>query len=173
MVFGYYHCLSRAQKAVYRRSDAVERIALPQPGRYADLVLNLEQALDGEQRRRVEQAVTALLDALVAGLSVPPLRCRVLSARPADDWGELHGLYEPEEEGTRARLTVWMRTARHKRVVAFRSFLRTILHEFCHHLDYELLQLSDSLHTEGFFKRESSLFHQLVRGEEPGERRER
>jgi hypothetical protein len=50
-------------------------------------------------------------------------------------------------------------------VVAFRSFLRTILHEFGHHLDYELLGLADSFHTEGFFKRESSLFHQLVRSE--------
>jgi hypothetical protein len=31
-----------------------------------------------------------------------------------------------------------------------------------HHVDYELLRLEDSFHTEGFFKRESSLFRQLV-----------
>jgi hypothetical protein len=55
-----------------------------------------------------------------------------------------------------------MRTARHRRVVAFRTFLRTLLHEIGHHVDYELLHLADSLHTEGFFKRESSLFRQLV-----------
>jgi hypothetical protein len=55
-----------------------------------------------------------------------------------------------------------MRTVKHRRVVAFRSFLRTLLHELCHHLDYELYKLSDSFHTEGFYKRESSLFHQLV-----------
>jgi hypothetical protein len=55
-----------------------------------------------------------------------------------------------------------MRTARYKKVVAFRSFLRTILHELCHHLDYEFLELADSFHTEGFFKRESSLFKQLI-----------
>ena len=46
----------------------------------------------------------------------------------------------------------------------FRTFLRTLLHELCHHLDYELLDLDDSFHTEGFFKRESSLFKQLVDG---------
>ena len=57
-----------------------------------------------------------------------------------------------------------MRTAYHKRVVAFRTFLRTLLHEVCHHLDYELLKLEDSFHTEGFFKRESSLFKQLLAG---------
>jgi hypothetical protein len=33
---------------------------------------------------------------------------------------------------------------------------------FVHHLDYTLLRLPDSFHTEGFFKRESSLFRQLV-----------
>jgi hypothetical protein len=55
-----------------------------------------------------------------------------------------------------------MRTARQRRVVAFRTFLRTLLHELGHHLDYEHLRLADSFHTEGFYKRESSLFHQLV-----------
>jgi hypothetical protein len=46
--------------------------------------------------------------------------------------------------------------------VAFKAFLRTLLHEVGHHLDYHYLKLADSFHTEGFFKRESSLFHQLV-----------
>jgi hypothetical protein len=55
-----------------------------------------------------------------------------------------------------------MRTLRYKRVVAFRTFLRTLLHEVCHHLDYTLLALADSFHTQGFFNRESSLFKQLV-----------
>jgi hypothetical protein len=55
-----------------------------------------------------------------------------------------------------------MRTAQHKKVVAFRTFLRTILHELCHHLYYEVLDLDDSFHTEGFFKRESSLFRPLI-----------
>ena len=43
-----------------------------------------------------------------------------------------------------------------------RAFLRTLLHEVGHHLDYELLKLRESFHTEGFFRRESSLFRQLV-----------
>jgi hypothetical protein len=55
-----------------------------------------------------------------------------------------------------------MRTAKHKRAVAFRSFLRTLLHELCHHLDYEFFHFPETMHTEGFYNRESSLFHQLV-----------
>ena len=39
-----------------------------------------------------------------------------------------------------------------------------LLHELCHHLDYELLDLEESFHTEGFYKRESNLFHQLMSG---------
>jgi hypothetical protein len=90
------------------------------------------------------------------------VRVKVLSRRPSTSASELHGLYEPGERRTLSVITVWMKTAQHKRVVAFRTFLRTLLHEICHHLDYELLKLDDSFHTEGFFKRESSLFKQLV-----------
>jgi hypothetical protein len=61
-----------------------------------------------------------------------------------------------------------MRTAQRRQVVAFRSFLRTLLHEISHHLDYELFKLSESYHTEGFYKRESSLFHQLMSGRKGG-----
>jgi hypothetical protein len=61
-----------------------------------------------------------------------------------------------------ARITLWMRTAKMKRPVAFKTFLRTLLHELGHHLDYEHFKLADSFHTEGFYKRESSLFYQLL-----------
>ncbi len=47
-------------------------------------------------------------------------------------------------------------------MVASKAFLRTLLHELAHHLDYEHFRFPDSFHTEGFYKRESSLFHQLV-----------
>ena len=55
-----------------------------------------------------------------------------------------------------------------RQVVKFRTFLRTLLHELCHHLDYELLDLADSFHTEGFYKRESSLLRQLLSEELQG-----
>ena len=55
-----------------------------------------------------------------------------------------------------------MRTAQRRQVVAFRTFLRTFVHEVCHHLDYELYELRESFHTQGFFQRESSLYRQLM-----------
>jgi hypothetical protein len=54
------------------------------------------------------------------------------------------------------------------RVVAFRTFLRTLVHELGHHLDYRYLKLGGSQHTEGFFRRESSLVRQIL-GEAPAE----
>jgi hypothetical protein len=53
--------------------------------------------------------------------------------------------------------------------VAFRSLTRTLIHEFCHHLDYEFFRLEETFHTEGFYKRESSLANALfVQAGEPG-----
>lgn len=162
MPYAYYARLSKADKAIYRESDAIETVDLRRAARLRPLVKRLERDLRLEDRSAIDADVRALCSGLVADVGTAPLTIRVLAARPSHDWGELHGLYEPAEGRRRARITVWMRTAQHRKVVAFRTFLRTVLHELCHHLDYEALGLADSFHTEGFFKRESSLFRQLV-----------
>jgi hypothetical protein len=160
--YGYYANLNARDKATYRRSDEVAQIALDDPEALAPLVRALEAALEAGRRPSILRAAQRLANGLLADLAVPLVKIKVLAARPSTTASELHGLYEPAERREPAVITVWTRTAYHKRVVAFRTFLRTLLHELCHHLDYELLELADSFHTEGFFKRESSLFNQLV-----------
>jgi hypothetical protein len=165
MPFAYYNRLTSDQQRIYRVSDSIESIALPPgvaPG--AD-VAAIRAALIADERPVVQRACQRIVDALTRGYRVPPVRMRVLAQRPAHDYGELHGLYEPEERGTPARISVWMRTARKRQVVAFRSFLRTVCHEVCHHLDYELYALEETFHTEGFYKRESSLANALLAAE--------
>jgi hypothetical protein len=162
MVFSYYNKLSAAQKRIYTRSDAIIAVPLPEACGLQPLIPLLTTALAREDREQVEDICRRLALGIAKQLSTPPLRIKVLAVRPSASWGELHGLYEPIEGRASAIITLWMRTAKHRRVVAFRSFLRTLLHELCHHLDYELYKLDDSFHTEGFYKRESSLFHQLV-----------
>ena len=44
------------------------------------------------------------------------------------------------ERGKRPKIQLWMRTAKQKRVVAFRTYLRTLLHEVGHHIDFALLR---------------------------------
>ena len=109
----------------------------------------------------MQRATERLIRGLTEALAVPPVKVEVLAARPHNRHGELHGLYTMER-GRTPTIQLWMRTAKHRRVVAFRTYLRTLLHEVGHHLDYTLLRLRDSYHTEGFYKRESALFKQLV-----------
>jgi len=161
--FAYFERLTRRQQAIYLRSDGVTAVPLRNAERLHPLVAELERALEGEERRTIESATQLLASAMGEMLRVPPVMVRVLAARPSRSWGELHGLYEtPKRRGEPPLITLWMRTARQKRVVAFRTFLRTLLHEVGHHLDYTLLRLADSFHTQGFYQRESHLFHQLV-----------
>lgn len=162
MVFSYYANLSRKHKAIYRKSDALDTIALPEARLYREPILLIKKHLQEENREQLEQAASMLLNGMASGLGAPALQIQVLNDRPSNNQEELHGLYEPLEEGRHARISVWMRTAKQKRIVAFRSFLRTLLHEFCHHIDYELFMLEESFHTQGFFKRESNLFKQLM-----------
>jgi hypothetical protein len=160
--FSYYDRLTRAQQRLYRQSDGITSLRLAQPAAIRPLVGELAAALGREDRAPVQEAAARLFNALASAFATPPCRVDVLAARPHGQWGELQGLYETAERGRPAKVTLWMRTARQRKVVAFRTFLRTLLHELCHHLDYQHLRLADSFHTEGFYKRESSLFHQLV-----------
>lgn len=160
--FAYYERLTAKQKATYRKSDAIERVDLPDAKALLWLVTALEEALQTGKRARVATACTALGTALLKQLQVPPPKFRVREVRPRQDDGELHGLYTFAADGKAPTLEVWMRTAAHEKVVSFKTFLRTFLHELAHHLDVTLYELEDSFHTEGFFRRESSLVRQLL-----------
>jgi hypothetical protein len=158
--FAYYARLTPAQQRIYRDSDAVTSLRLPGAAQLHPHVAALDAALMSEDRRAVQVASQTLFTALTRALGIGPCRVEVLAARPHGHWGELQGLYT--EDRRLPRVQLWMRTARQRRVVAFRTYLRTLLHELGHHLDYRYLRLADSFHTQGFYQRESSLFHQLV-----------
>ncbi|HET7731362.1 MAG TPA: hypothetical protein VFK48_15140 [Usitatibacter sp.] len=170
MRFAYYDDLSARSKRTYRRSDAILRIEVPGIAELEPLARAIAPALEAADREGVERACQALVAALNARLGTPPVAVRVLERRPANNQGELQGLYEPDEvTGGHARISVWMRTARREQVVRFRTFLRTLLHEVAHHLDYELYRLEETFHTQGFYARESTLMKELL-GESPAPR---
>ncbi len=158
----YYKSLSKSDQKIYDQSDVITTIKLSEAKRFAPYVRGLERALSDESRRGVEQSSKRLVWALAKVFAVPTPRLRVLARRPADDYGELHGLYEFSKGPHDAIITLWMRTVKRKQVVAFKTYLRTVVHEFCHHLDYTALKLEDSFHTQGFYQRESSLLKQLL-----------
>ncbi|MCL4801162.1 MAG: hypothetical protein KJ025_16325 [Burkholderiales bacterium] len=161
MPFAYYERLSAARKRIYRRSDEIHAVRLPAPAALAPLVARVEHWLRAEHRDELELACQRLANGVCDQLGVRRVRIRLFAVRPRADWGELHGLYEAAD-GRTPEISVWMRTAQRRRVVAFRTFVRTLAHELCHHLDFELFKLPETFHTEGFYKRESSMLNQLA-----------
>ncbi len=165
--------LTRAQQRIYDRSDETASIPLRSTVRLRAALNTLPGTLLAADRVRVEQLSQIIADEIAAALHVPRVRIVVNGTRPANARGELHGLYTPGNGHGPATIKVWMITAKRGQVVAFKTFLRTLLHEICHHLDYALLRLPDSFHTDGFYRRESSLFYQIggpaaaARGRQP------
>jgi hypothetical protein len=109
---------------------------------------------------------------------VPRCDVRVLAARPLRvreySTTELFGDYHPDT----MLIRVWMRTAIRKEVTSFGTFLSTLCHEFCHHLDFHRFALPNSWHTRGFYERTAVLYHhargtpakRLVWARVPGQR---
>ncbi len=163
MPYSYYTRLTAKDKKIYQASDRISKIDLQNSTGLIPYVKVIKIALSSEKRVAVQKASQILATQLMLQLNISPVKIKVLSSRPYNNYGELHGLYEPiSRKLKQAEISVWMRTAKRKQVVAFKTYMRTIFHELCHHLDYELYKLDDSFHTEGFFMRESSLYKQLV-----------
>jgi hypothetical protein len=161
MPFSYYDNLSAAKKGLYRRSDAIDRIPVNSPDTIHPVTAKLKKSLEDNKPREVAEHASEICRLVCGGLDTETLIVKIRSRRPSSSAEELQGLYE-RTEGETSVLTVWMKTAAKGQVIAFKSFIRTVLHELCHHLDYAYFNLDDSLHTEGFFRRESFLYKQIV-----------
>lgn len=162
MAYSYFYRLSRRQQKIYLKSETINTVRLKDIDELKLITQKLEQQLPTGDVVLVEDCSQALVNTLCQQLRFASARINVMERRPHNDYGELHGLYEPvERTRPRAKIYVWMRTAKRQQVVAFKTYLRTLIHEFCHHLDFEYYKFEDSFHTKGFFQRESSIVKQL------------
>jgi len=163
MPFPYFERLSAKDKRIYLRSDELREVKVPDVRALEPLVESLRADLEAGRRVRTTRAANALVLALCKQLKAPKVRVRVRETRPSWDGGELHGLYTfAQEAGDVPEIEVWMRTVARGDVVKFRTFLRTLLHEVCHHFDATIFAMPESFHTQGFFARESHLLRQLA-----------
>lgn len=168
MAFADYQRFNKSQKRIAKKSDELKPLLLEVDVNYLKILDELKAQLSQGNVAYVERSSQHLVDTIceplkIGNMRISSARVHALERRPYDNWGELHGLYEPvDETRIRARLYVWMRTAKRQQIVAFKTYLRTLVHELCHHLDYEYYQLEDSLHTRGFYRRESHLVKQLI-----------
>lgn len=155
--------LTPFQRRIFDRSTMVTTIELDPTAQLRAAVRALPAALAAEEQTRVAVLSQTIVNHICWRLNVRTVQVRVHGTRPSNRLGELHGLYTQYGGGSKNdSIQVWMRTAKRKQTVAFRTFLRTLLHEVCHHLDYTHFHFRESYHTEGFFQRESSLFRLLM-----------
>jgi hypothetical protein len=162
MPFKYYERLRQKEKEIYNKSDSITSLPLFNAESLFPLVKSLEESLKNEEILSIQRYLRELAMALSERFHVSPVRIKVLEVRPSNHYGELHGLYYPKRDNFMPAIILWMKTAKKAKIIAFKTFLRTFVHEFCHHLDYEFFKLPESFHTEGFYKRESHLLHQLL-----------
>ena len=156
----------QANRAGFLESDRFRNLELPQNGHPTRIANSIESAMAHGRTAAVRRACADLLAELSEFYKVPACDIRVLAARPLrvrESWtSELFGDYSPDV----MLIRVWMRTAVRKEVTSFGTFLSTLCHEFCHHLDYQKFKFADSWHTRGFYERVGALYH-CVRGTVP------
>jgi hypothetical protein len=159
----FYRLPARAQR-VWLKSDAIDRFELVPDAATFSLAGALIDALTTGAPFVIERAAQALADQICRLTAVRGVRVEVRGVRPHNTRGELHGIFYPRGPSSRPGaplIILWMRTARRHDVVKPKTFVRTLMHELGHYLDYALFRLEDSFHTTGFFRRESFLVRLL------------
>jgi hypothetical protein len=146
--------------ARFLESDRHRILELPEVELLTAAAKFLESSLEEGTSKTVRQACGAFLKEAAEFYRVEIPEIRVLAARPIrtreGGWAtELFGDYSPDS----GLIRVWMRTAVRKQVTSFGTFLSTLCHEFCHHLDYQRFGYPDSWHTRGFYERAAALYH--------------
>jgi len=156
----------KVNRAGFLESERIKTFDLPQDGRLLSTTKSIESAMKSDRIADVRSACAEFLAIASEFYEVPACGVRVLAARPLrvrEQWTtELFGDYSPET----MLIRVWMRTAVRKEVTSFGTFVSTLCHEFCHHLDFQKFGFRDSWHTRGFYERAAALYHH-ARGTPP------
>jgi len=146
--------------AQFRESDRLTGVDLPFHSALSRSAQAIEKVMQAGTPADVGRACGDFLDAAASFYGVPAPEVRALAARPLrvreGGWQtELFGDYSLAD----ARIRIWTRTAVRKQVTSFGTFLSTLCHEFCHHLDCQKFGFSRSPHTRGFYERAAMLYH--------------
>jgi len=146
--------------AQFRESERLTRIELPVTLRLSQLAQVIDSVMKEGSREQVRRACAEFLSAAAAFYSVRVPEVRALAARPLrvreGRWAtELFGDYSIGN----MLIRIWTRTAVRKQVTSFGTFLSTLCHEFCHHLDCQKFGFIRSPHTRGFYERAAVLYH--------------
>jgi hypothetical protein len=147
----------KKNRNLFTESDRLNTLRVPQDDRLRRIATAIEAAMNTGQTKEVQRVSREFLDMAADFYQVRQCDLRVLAARPLRvrerSTIELFGDYHPDT----ILIRVWMKTAVRKEVTSFGTFLSTLCHEFCHHLDFQ--RFLNSWHTRGFYERTASLYH--------------
>ena len=146
--------------AGFLESDRLTTLELPCDNQLQELARSIESAMKGGTPAATRRACNEFLTASAKFYGVRAPEVRALAARPIrvreGGWAsELFGDYTVGK----AVIRIWTRTAVRKQVTSFGTFLSTLCHEFCHHLDCERFGFRRTPHTRGFYERTAVLYH--------------
>jgi len=150
-------------RAQFFASDKLRDLEMPADDRLRRPAVALDLAMKGDSSAAVREACAEFLRVASEFYGVSQPKVRVLAARPIRVYegggaSELFGDYDLRK----MEIRVWMRTAVQKRVTSLGTFLSTLCHEFCHHLDVQRLGFGDTPHTRGFYVRTAVLYHHAL-----------
>ncbi len=143
----------------FTNSDRLTELDLPERERLRGIAVSLDTALQRGKRASIQQICSDFLILASDFYQVKPPEIRILAARPLrvreNASIELFGDYTLQTMVIR----VWTRTAVRRQITTFGTFLSTLCHEFCHHLDRQRFGFRQSPHTRGFYERTALLYH--------------
>jgi hypothetical protein len=143
----------------FRESDRRNLLPLPSDQRLRSSAASIESAMKEGLATDLQRCCAEFLRRAATFYGVPECGIRVLAARPLHvrerSVTELFGDYHPDTRVIR----VWKQTAVRKEITSFGTFLSTLCHEFCHHLDFHRFRFRGSWHTRGFYERTALLYH--------------
>ena len=147
-------------RAEFLASDKLCDLEIPRDARLQAPASALDPALKRGESAGVREICAEFLRVASEFYGVSQPRVRVLAARPVRVYegggaSEVFGDYDLRK----MEIRVWMRTAVRKQVTSVGTFLSTLCHEFCHHLDVQRLGFPDTPHTRGFYARTAVLYH--------------
>ena len=147
-------------KAAYKKSNSIKSTSFQPTGAASAYTKKLLTSISASERQLLGQC---LLNEMSCSLSISSAQLFV------HDKPQKHSLkngklmrktYGTYKDG---KITLSNKTAIREAVIAPKTFLDTLIHEFIHHYDYKVLKLPVSLHTAGFYYRLGDIMKKLIK----------
>lgn len=119
---------------------------------------NYLSVLNAKNSSERYEASVKLLDYLCDKFKIERIAFSLLDKpRKCNNRSQIYGFYVVGCN----QIKIYNKTAKTLKMIAPKTYMETLLHEFIHHYDMKVIKLTTSLHTGGFYKRITDLNDKL------------